>query len=81
MNKETELKVLEIPLEAELVDIYNNASKSDQLKIQMLLRLWIKEIRNPNPPSLREIMEKMGAEAQARGMTPEILEDILADDE
>jgi hypothetical protein len=81
MDKDTTVKILEIPLEAELVDIYHDASPSDQLKIRMLPRLWIREISIVRRTSLSEVINRVSAEAQTNGLTPEILAEILAEDE
>jgi hypothetical protein len=69
---------IEIPVEAELAQIYTQASVQDKLKIQALFQLCLKEFANPTV-SLETLMDIMGNRAQANGLTPEILETILAD--
>ena len=60
---------------------YNTASAEDQQKIQLLFRLLLREYTAPSNLSLRELMDDIGAQAEARGLTPDILEQLLNDDE
>lgn len=69
---------LEIPVDAELAQIYTRASIQDKLKIQALIHLCLREFANPTVP-LETLMDIIGNKAQANGLTPEILERILTD--
>ncbi len=40
----------------------------------------MRELLNTPPVSLRELMDKIGEEAEAKGLTPEILETLLSDE-
>ena len=46
--------------------------------MQVLLSLRLQDLTSaPRRRSLEEVMDEIGAEAEARGLTPEILESIL----
>jgi hypothetical protein len=73
--------MITIPVDADTARAYQAASPEDQKKMQILLRLRLRELTSlPNVP-LRELMDEIGAQAEARGLTPEILETLLQDDE
>jgi hypothetical protein len=60
---------------------YRTASAEDQRKIQLLFRVLLREYTAPSNISLRELMDDIGARAEAQGLTPAILEELLNDDE
>ena len=66
-----------IQVEPDVASAYNSASQEDQKKIQLLMRLWLRELSTPSSQSLAEVMDMISERAQARGLTPEILESIL----
>lgn len=66
-----------IKVESEVANAYNSAPQNDQKKIQLLMRLWLRELSTRPDLSLTEVMDLIGERAQARGLTPEILESIL----
>lgn len=66
-----------IQVEPDVAKAYNSASEQDQKKIQALVRLWLLEISKSPHFSMSEIMDMISDRAQARGLTPEILESIL----
>ena len=70
-----------IEVDAETAKVYTEASPEDRLRIQMLLSLRLRELVNTPVRSLREVMDEMAAEAAANGLTPEILESILRDED
>jgi hypothetical protein len=72
--------IITIPIDAETARVYHTASPEDRKKIQLLLRLRLRELAELPTSSLVEIMDDIGAKAQARGLTPEILEDLLCDE-
>jgi hypothetical protein len=58
---------------------YYAASEGEQRKIQVVLRILLQT--PPASTSLRDIMDAMSDKAEARGLTPEILNELLdADD-
>jgi hypothetical protein len=48
--------------------------------VELLLGLRLRELTQPFARPLREIMDEIGAEAEAKGLTPEILESLLHDE-
>lgn len=69
-----------IEVDAESARAYAAASAEQKTKLQLLLNLRLREIMCEPAHSLPEIMDQIGAEAQARGLTPEILDSILNDE-
>ncbi|MBM4048263.1 MAG: hypothetical protein FJ279_24430 [Planctomycetes bacterium] len=65
-----------IPLDADTARIYCSASLEDQKKLQLLLSLWLREFA-VSPKPLKAVMDEISQKAQARGLTPEILESLL----
>lgn len=57
--------------------MYDSASAEEQRKLQVLLRLRLREITSQPKRTLSEIMDDIGAQAEARGLTPEILGSLL----
>lgn len=62
-----------IELDEEAAKIYYKASADEQRKLQMLLGLWLHEL-DDSSISLSTLMDQISDKAQARGLTPEILE-------
>lgn len=71
---------ISIEVDADTARAFSTASEEDRRKMQLLLNLRLRELVNSPPRPLKEIMDEIGAEAQARGLTPEILESILHGD-
>lgn len=64
-----------IPLDSYTARLYAEASDEDKKKLHLLLSLWLREFAiSPRP--LKAIMDEISEKAQARGLTPEILESI-----
>jgi len=72
--------VIPIPVDAETARVYREASAEDQKKIQLLLRLRLRELADLPGGSLADIMDEIGTKAEARGLTPELLERLLRDE-
>jgi hypothetical protein len=58
---------------------YSQASVEQQQKIQLLLRLRVRDLCSPSNVSLQQIMDDIGTKAAARGLTPQILETLLGE--
>ncbi len=71
-----ETKEITIRVTSEAAGIYESASKQKRRKLDALLSLRISEATEPNR-SLQEIMREASGEAQKRGLTEEILKEIL----
>lgn len=70
-----------IEVDAEVARIYTEASPQDRLRIQMLINLHLQDFVAHPPRPLSEIIDEISTRAAARGLTPEILESILQDEE
>ena len=68
----TETIVLQV--DAEVAQMFRGTSRSNQEKLQALLGVWLREYTKANAASLNEVMNKIGENAQNRGLTPEIME-------
>ena len=65
-----------IPVDTQTAQIYTKASSEDKRKLRVLLSLWLREFA-ASPRPLKVIMDEVSDKAQARGLTPEILESLL----
>ena len=72
------MDTITIPVENELAQAYRQADQQQRQKIETLLNIALKKAVNPKP--LLTIMQEASQQAIANGMTPEILESILADE-
>lgn len=70
-------EITSIQVEPDIAKAYNAASQEDRKKIQLLIRLWLRELSTQPNLSLTEVMDMISDRAQARGLTPEIMESIL----
>jgi hypothetical protein len=70
---------ISIPVDDSTALAYSQASLEQQ-KIQLLLSLRVRELFSPSDVSLAQIMDDIGAKAEARGLTPQILETLLSDE-
>lgn len=69
--------IIPIPVDEATALAYSQASAEEQQKIQILLRLRVRELFAKTDSSLQQIMDEIGANAEARGLTPEILDALL----
>lgn len=72
--------MITIPMDADLAEVYKTASSEDQQKIQLLLGVWLREIATADSRSLSSLMDSISDRAQARGLTPDILDQLLNDE-
>ena len=56
------------------------ATAADRRKLQLLLRLRLREFTVCLPRPLNEAMDDVGRHAEAVGLTPEVLESLLRDE-
>ncbi|HIK09173.1 MAG TPA: hypothetical protein IGS52_02705 [Oscillatoriaceae cyanobacterium M33_DOE_052] len=73
------METINIPVDPEIAKAYREAEPEKQQKIAMFLNVMLKKTLNQIP--LLEIMEAASQQAIAKGMTPEILESILNDED
>jgi hypothetical protein len=72
MNLETIL----IQVDSEAANIYRSASEADRRKLNLLLSLRLRDAARSGS-SLEEVMDEISQNAQRRGLTPELLQEIL----
>lgn len=68
---------ISIEVEAGAARAFAQASPEERRKLQLLLSLRLRELTAQPTRSLQEIMDQIGAQAEARGLTPDILESLL----
>lgn len=73
------IPVIAIPVDATTADAYQSASADQQRRLQLLLRLRLRELTTRPARPLDEILDEVGRTAMARGLTPESLSSILAE--
>ena len=59
---------------------FAEASPAEQEKLQLLLSLRLQELTASPGGSLQTAMDEISRKAEARGLTPEILETLLRDE-
>lgn len=69
-------ETITISLDTVSAQIYASASAEDQKRMRLLLRLWLREFGASSKP-LNVLLDEISEKAQARGLTPEILESLL----
>ena len=67
-----------ITVDPDLADAYRAASDQDRRKLDLLLNLHLRDVMQTGE-SLRDAMAEITRNARARGLTPEILEELLGD--
>ena len=67
-----------IQVDPEIAKAYREAEPEKQQKIQIFLNIMLQKAISQKP--LLDIMEEASQQAIAKGMTPEILESILNDE-
>ena len=71
---------ISIEVDPDTARAFAAASEEEQRKLKLLLKLRLRDLTvNPVRP-LSQVMDEMGRIAEARGMTPEILESLLHDE-
>ncbi|HEY2412531.1 MAG TPA: hypothetical protein VGI40_09830 [Pirellulaceae bacterium] len=71
---------ISIEVDADAAKVFAAASQEERQKLELLLALRLRELTSGPIRPLREIMDEMGAQAEARGLTPEILNSLLHDE-
>jgi hypothetical protein len=74
----TQTREITIRVDPAAADAYQAASETQRRKLDLLLSLRLMEAARA-PESLEQVMDQISRNAQARGLTPEVLNDILKD--
>ncbi len=73
--------IINVPIPEGLARNYESASEEDKRKAQWLIELVLSDLFGDQAESLRDVVRDISQQAAERGMTPETLEELLADDE
>jgi hypothetical protein len=71
-------KSITIQVSSEAAQVYEEASPEDRRKLDALLSLRLSAVSRGGRPLL-EIMDEVSDMAQSRGLTPEILDELLSE--
>jgi hypothetical protein len=71
------METITIQVDPQAARAYKAAPHHEQLKMQALLGLWLKDLATAEPATLKEIMNDLSRKAEARGLTPEAVESLL----
>ncbi len=66
-----------IEVDADAARAFSQASAEERRKLQLLLDLRLRDLTGSPVRSLKEIMDEIGKQAEAQGLTPELLESLL----
>ena len=72
------MQTISIQVSSEAAQAYRKASAEDRKKMELLLSLRLLEVSRIHK-SLKQVISEISRSAQERGLTPEILEDLLKD--
>jgi hypothetical protein len=68
---------ISIEVDSAAAQAYSAASAEEKRKLQLLLNLRLRELMTGPPRSLKEVMDEIGAKAQANGLSSKILDSLL----
>jgi hypothetical protein len=71
---------IKIPVDAETAKAYTEAGPEKKQRIDFMLGLWLRGLTAQEGRPLEEVLDEMGRKAEQRGLTPEILADLLKDE-
>lgn len=74
-------KMFVLPLDDELAAAYEVAAEGEREKVETVMNLLLRQMLLPNRRNLMHIMDAMSDQAEANGLTGEILDQLLRDDE
>ena len=77
------MKTISINVSPEIANSFEKADERDKSRVELYINMWLKEIFSPTSANQRlfEIMKRSSSEAKNNGFKPEMLEDILKDDD
>ncbi|MFH1268310.1 MAG: hypothetical protein ABIK89_21530 [Planctomycetota bacterium] len=71
---------ISITVDADAARSFCEASPKDRRKLELLLGLRLRELTSKDARPLTEIMQEIGTQAEAKGLTPEMLETMLREE-
>ena len=72
---------IRVPLPESLAQVYERASEADKRKVQWLTELVLRDLFSNQSASLDSVVREVSQNAAQRGLTSEILQDLITDDE
>jgi hypothetical protein len=69
-----------LEIDADTARTFDAAAAEDRRKLQLLLRLRLRELTVRPARPLKEVMDEVGRYAEAHGLTPEMLESVVHDE-
>lgn len=73
------MKKITIEVDSDIQEAFERASEAEKQEISSLITIFFRQ--SLASKNLVEVMEEIGTRAESRGLTPEILANILADEE
>ncbi len=73
-------ETITLQVESDVARFYNDAPQTDKKKLQALFGSWLKQYSEADVDSFKRTMDEINRNANSRGLTPEILESLLADE-
>ena len=74
------MRALSIPLDSVEAMTLDGFNEFDRKKLELLLHARLRNLLFRKPRPFPEVMDEIGKEAERRGLTPEILDDLLCND-
>jgi superfamily I DNA and RNA helicase len=71
---------VQIALPEPLAQVFEAASETDRQKAQWLIELVLNDLFDPSGEKLSDVVVAISQQAASRGMTAELLEDLLRDE-
>ena len=68
-----------VSVDSDVARLYRSASDHERRKLDLLVNLWLRDATE-SVKSLQDTMLEISRNAHRRGLTPEILRSILADE-
>ncbi|MBL8133919.1 MAG: hypothetical protein JNL42_18805 [Anaerolineae bacterium] len=72
---------IEIPVPPDLLRAYETAPSEEQEKLRLWVVLYLQRLAQGKRLTLLSAMERLSNEAEKSGLTSEVLEEILRDDD
>ena len=73
------IEEITIQIDSDAAKAYKAAAPELKLKIQLLFSAWLKEVTSKDKVSLKQLMDNVSDNAQARGLITKNLETILSE--
>ena len=71
---------ISIAVDADAAQAFSQAPADERRKLELLLSLRLRELTSVPSRPLEDVLNDLGAQAESRGLTPEILDSLLRDE-